>query len=79
MIDALTHRRHEDRICYWDRIAACFVACLVKWADIRHNMNSVRLAFLSAEDREWLRVKYGHALAAITQGDEEEKDDGETC
>lgn len=59
---ALTHRPHESRADYYERVKADFMATEVKIADVRDNSDPRRLMQLDDETIVRLVRKYGEAL-----------------
>lgn len=64
-VDALTHRKGEDRDLYYRRVRANERARLVKHADIDDNADPQRLALLDEATRDRLVAKYEKARAAL--------------
>jgi len=64
-VDALTHRAHETREDYYQRIAANTLARAVKQADIDDNTDPQRLQLLDEHTRHRLETKYAQARAAL--------------
>lgn len=64
-IDAITHRKNEPRVDYYERVKARPHARRVKRADIAHNMDPERLSQLPREERKQKIIKYTKALEAI--------------
>lgn len=60
-VDALTHRKGEPRVDYYERILQFPAAVQVKLYDIEDNSDPARLALLPLEDQERLRAKYAKA------------------
>jgi (p)ppGpp synthase/HD superfamily hydrolase len=66
-VRVLTHRRHEPREVYYDRIRVDPRAVRVKLADIADNTDPDRLAVLDSSTRERLVEKYAKAQAALSR------------
>lgn len=65
-VDAITHREHEPRDDYYDRVRANPIARHVKlYGDIPSNTDPERLAVLPAEVAHRLIRKYEHAVAVL--------------
>jgi len=64
-VDALTHRKGEDRELYYRRVRANERARLVKHADIDDNADPGRLAVLDEAIRDRLVAKYAKARTAL--------------
>jgi len=63
-VDALTKRDGEDYFAFVERAGRHPVARVVKIADLRDNMDTLRIAVLTDRDRERLE-KYRRALAQL--------------
>ncbi len=57
-VDAITHRKHEPRIAYYERVGPNRLALIVKMADGRDNQDPARKARLAPETRDRLDLKY---------------------
>ncbi len=57
-VDAITHRKHEPRVAYYERVGPNRLALTVKMADGRDNQDPERKARLAPETRERLDRKY---------------------
>lgn len=57
-VDAITHRPHEPRTDYYERVGANRDALIVKMSDGRDNQDPARKANLSPDVRERLDLKY---------------------
>lgn len=64
-VDALTHRKGEDRATYYRRVRSNERARKVKLADVDDNADPERLALLDETTRDRLVVKYTKARAAL--------------
>lgn len=64
-VDALTHRAHETRENYYQRVATNTLARAVKHADIDDNTDPQRLQQLDEHTRRRLETKYTQARAAL--------------
>ena len=67
-VDALTHRAHETRENYYQRVATNTLARAVKQADIDDNTDPQRLQLLDEHTRHRLETKYAQARAALAVG-----------
>jgi (p)ppGpp synthase/HD superfamily hydrolase len=67
LVEALTHRRHEPRAEYYQRILEVPDAVLVKLADIDDNTSPERLARLDVATRARLETKYETALRILQE------------
>lgn len=65
-IDAITKRKLEKNVAYWQRVKDSPLALRVKLADIAHNSSEERLAALPMEEQEYLRSKYAKARIFLT-------------
>lgn len=66
-IDAITKRKGEKNVAYWQRVKANPLALQVKFADMAHNYSEGRLAALTKEEAEYLRRKYDEARAFFSE------------
>lgn len=66
-VEAMTHREGESYDAYIQRVQAHPVARNVKLADLKHNMNLVRMAQLQPPDMERLQ-KYHRAWSTLKGG-----------
>lgn len=64
-VEAITHRPHEAREDYYQRVAANDLARAVKLADIEDNSDPARLQLLDNDTRRRLQDKYTKARAAL--------------
>lgn len=64
-VDAITHRRGETRLAYYDRVGANRIALTVKMSDLRDNTDPDRKADLAEATRVRLALKYQVAHRAL--------------
>lgn len=64
-VDAITHRKGETRLAYYDRVGANRLALAVKMSDIRDNTDPDRKAALAEATRTRLDRKYQAANRAL--------------
>jgi (p)ppGpp synthase/HD superfamily hydrolase len=64
-LDAITHRKGETRMAYYERVAANPLALKVKRADIAHNTSEARLKYLDEATRTRLVEKYRVAVETL--------------
>lgn len=64
-VDAITHRKNEPRVDYYERVKARPHARRVKRADATHNLDPERLSQLPRDERKQKIIKYTKTLAAI--------------
>lgn len=68
LVEALTHRRSEPRLEYYQRILEVPAAVLVKVSDIEDNTEPKRLDRLDPTTRARLELKYETALRILREG-----------
>jgi guanosine-3',5'-bis(diphosphate) 3'-pyrophosphohydrolase len=61
-VDALTHRKGERNVEYWQRIKDHGQALRVKREDIGHNLSLDRMEYLHPREQDRLQEKYRKAL-----------------
>ncbi len=64
-VEALTHRKGETRLAYYERVKANPIALVVKRADVEHNSSEERLAALDEATQTRLRTKYAEAKEVL--------------
>lgn len=60
-VDAITKRKGESFVDYYERVKANRLALIVKWHDVADNADPARLARVAPDTRDRLRVKYERA------------------
>jgi len=61
-VDALTHRKGESNLEYWQRVKDHEQALRVKRGDIGHNTSPARMECLPPSEQDRLQEKYKKAL-----------------
>lgn len=65
VVDAVTHRKGETRLAYYDRLGRLREALAVKMSDLHDNIDPARKVGLPPETCERLRAKYEVAVRAL--------------
>lgn len=69
-VDALTHRKGETRVAYYDRLKENWIALQVKRFDVRHNQSRNHL-IEDPKERDRLYFKYLEAELVLMEGSDE--------